>query len=105
MQGGIEGQGLTPDDQLCVLMQAGRHLTVTRGFSASEARACFERAEPLCRSLGRAELLYSALMGQWRYSLMTDNLTATRQIAQRVYLLAQKQNDAAFMVGACGVLA
>ena len=50
-------------------------------------------------------LLYSALMGQWRYSLMTDKLTATMQIAKRVYSLAQEQNDAALMIGAYRALA
>jgi predicted ATPase len=39
-------------------------------------------------------------MGQWRYSLMTDKLAATMQIARRVYSLAQEQNHAALIVGA-----
>jgi len=44
-------------------------------------------------------LLYSALMGQWRYSLMTDKLTETMQVAKRVYSLAQEQDDPALMMG------
>ena len=44
-------------------------------------------------------------MGQWRYSLMTDKLTATMQIAKRVYSLAQEQNDSALMIGAYRALA
>jgi hypothetical protein len=44
-------------------------------------------------------------MGQWRYSLMHDKLTATVQIAQRVYSLAREQNNPAGMVGACSALA
>ena len=47
----------------------------------------------------------SALIGQWRYSLMTDKLTATMQIAERVYSLAQEQNDPALMIGAYRALA
>ena len=47
----------------------------------------------------------SALIGQWRYSLMTDKLTATMQIAKRVYSLAQEQNDSALMIGAYRALA
>jgi hypothetical protein len=100
VQGGVVEQSLTPDDQLCVLMQAGPHLTATRGFCAPEAHACYERAEPLSRALGRPALLYLALMGQWRYSLATDKLTATLQGAQRIYSLAQEQNDGALMLGA-----
>ncbi len=66
---GVEGQSLTPEDQLFILMQAAAYLTVTRGVGAPEARICYERAESLCHSLNRPLLLYVALMGQWRYSL------------------------------------
>jgi predicted ATPase len=44
-------------------------------------------------------------MGQWRYSHATEKLTATMQIAQRVYTLAQEQNDSALLVGAYNALA
>jgi hypothetical protein len=37
--------------------------------------------------------MHVALAGQWRYSLMTNKLTATMQIAKRVYSLARKRND------------
>jgi Protein kinase domain/NACHT domain len=102
---GVEGQSLTAEDQLFILMQAGLYLTATRGLGAPEARICYERAEPWCHSLNRPVLLYVALMGQWRYSLMNDKLTATIQIAQRVYSLAREQNNPAGMVGACSALA
>ena len=101
----VEGQSLTAEDQLFILMQAGQYLTATRGMGAPEARICYERAEPLCHSLNRPRLLYVALIGQWRYSLMTDKLTAAMQIAERVYSLAQEQNDAALMIGAYRALA
>jgi hypothetical protein len=102
---GIEGQSLVAEDQLFILTQAGLYLTATRGLGAPEARICHERLAPLCHSLGRPLLLYSALMGQWRYSLMTDKLAATMQIAKRVNSLAQEQNYAALMIGAHRALA
>jgi serine/threonine protein kinase len=101
---GVEEQRLTAEDQLFILMQAGLYLSSTRGFSSPELRNCYERAEPLCHSLNRPVLLYSALMGQWRYSLMNDKLTATLQIAKRVHSLAQEQNNSAVMIGACQAL-
>jgi serine/threonine protein kinase len=101
----VEGQSLTAEDQLYILMQAGQYLTATRGFAAREAQICYERAEPLCQSLGRPLLLCVVLTGQWRYSLNTDKLTATMQIAERIYSLAQEQNDAALMIGAYCALA
>jgi len=101
----VEGQGLTAEDQLYILMQAGLHLTATQGLGSPGALICYERAEPLCRSLGRPFLLCVALTGQWRYSLMTDKLSATMQVAERVYLLAQEQNDSALLIGAYRALA
>jgi adenylate cyclase len=105
VQVGVKAQSLTAEDQLFVLMQAGLYLTLTRGLGAPEARICYECAEPLCHSLDRPLLLYSGLMGRWVYSLVTDKLTTTMQIAERVSLLAQNQNDAALMIGACHALA
>ncbi len=101
----VEGQGLAAEDQLFILMQAGLYLTATRGFAAPEALICYERAESLCDSLNRPMVLFSALRGLWRYSLVTDKLSATMQIAKRVYSLAQDQNDSALMMGAYRALA
>ena len=102
---GAEGQGLTPEDQLFLLMQAGLYLTLTRGLGAPEARVCYEHAEPLCHSLNRPDLLYSGLMNQWVFSLATDKLTVTMQIAKRIYSLAQEQHDSTLMIGAYRALA
>jgi hypothetical protein len=101
----VERQSLTAEDQLFILMQAGLLLTATRGFGAPEALVCNERAERLCHSLNRPLLLYVALVGHWRYSLVTDKLTATMQIAQRIYSLALEQNNSALKVGAYRALA
>ena len=102
---GVEGQSLPAEDQLYILMETGLYLAATRGLASPEARICYERAEPLCRSLGRPLLLCSALTGQWRYSLNTDKLTATMQIAERIYSMAQEQNDAALLIKAYMALA
>ena len=101
----LEGQSFTVEDQLFILMQAGLYLTATRGPAAPEMRICYEHAEPLCHSLNRPLQLYMALLGQWRYSLNTDTLTATMQVAERFYSLAQEQNGSALMMGACHALA
>ena len=101
----VEGQRLTAEDQLLILMQAALYLSLTRGMQAPEVRTCYERAEPLCRSLERPLLLHVALIGQWRYSLVTDTLPATMEIADRVYSLAQEQNDPALLIKAYMALA
>jgi tetratricopeptide (TPR) repeat protein len=101
----VEGQSLTADDQLFILMQAGLYLTATQGSGVPEARICYERAESLCHSLNRPLSLYVALIGQWRHSLVTDRLSATMQIAKRVNSLAQEQNEPALFIGAYRALA
>jgi predicted ATPase len=101
---GIEGQNLTPEDQLFILMQAAQYLTATR-LGALEARLCYERAEPLCHSLGRPLLLCVALIGQWRYTLITDKMSSAMQIAERVCSLAQEKDDPALTLRAYNALA
>jgi len=102
---GMEGQGLVAEDQLFILTEAGLYLTATRGLGAPEARICYERAEPLCRLLNRPLMLCVALIGQWRYSLLNDKLSATMQIAERVHSLAQEQTNPALMIEAYRALA
>jgi serine/threonine protein kinase/tetratricopeptide (TPR) repeat protein len=97
----IEGQSLTAENKLFVLMQAGLYLTATRGMGAPEVRICYERAESLCPSLNQPRLLSMALCGQFRYTLHRDKLTAAMQIAERLYSLAQEQNDPRLMLEAC----
>jgi hypothetical protein len=49
----------------------------------------------LCHSLNRPLLLYSALMGQWRYFYIAEKLSAALGVAQRVHSLALEQNNSA----------
>src|SRR6516165_11477872 len=100
----VEGQNLTDEDQLFILMQAAAHLTA-RELGSPEARICYDRAEPLCHALGRPLLLHVALVGQWRYTLFNDKLSAAMQIAERVYSLARQQDDPRLMIWAHNAMA
>jgi serine/threonine protein kinase/tetratricopeptide (TPR) repeat protein len=93
----IEGQGLTAEDQLFVLMQAATYLTATRGPGAPEAQICYERAESLSHSFGHPAFVYT-LIGQWRYTMNHDKLSAAMRVAERVYSLAHEQHDPALMI-------
>jgi serine/threonine protein kinase/tetratricopeptide (TPR) repeat protein len=94
----VDGQVLTAEDQLFVLMQAGQYLSATKGSGAPDVRICYDRAETLCHSFNRPLLLYSTLIGQWRHTLFTDKMSAAMQVAERVYSLAQEQDDPALMI-------
>jgi len=69
----IEGQSLTAEDKLFLLLQVGLYLMAMRGMGAPEARICFECAEPLCHLMNQPRLLFLVLGGQFRYTLMTAN--------------------------------
>jgi hypothetical protein len=90
---GVDEQSLTAEDQLFILAQAALYLTATRGMGAPEARICYQRVESLCHAITSPLLLYSALIGKWRYFLTTDKLTTAMQIAEQVHSLALTQND------------
>jgi hypothetical protein len=49
--------------------------------------------------------LYSTLISQWRYSFVTEKLSATLQIAKRVYSMTQNQDDPALMIAGYSALA
>jgi len=99
VEAGAEGQMLDAEEE------AGHLITAIKGMGAPEAGLCYERAESLARSLKRFPSFYLALVGQWRHSLNTDKLSATLQIAKRLYALAQEKNDSSLLIGACASLA
>ena len=66
---------------------------------------CYERADPLCELLHRPVLLYVALIGRMALFPVTGKLTATMRIAERIYSLAQEQNETAPIIGAYRALA
>jgi tetratricopeptide (TPR) repeat protein len=58
----------------------------------------------LCQSFNHPRLLYVALIGLWRYSINVDKLSEALRIAERVYLLAQEQDDPTPIIGAYNAL-
>src|SRR5260370_7307753 len=65
---GVEGQCLTAEDQLFVLMQAGEYLTATRGFATAEAQMCYRLVETLCQLLNSPLIPYPPPFNQPRSS-------------------------------------
>ena len=66
---------------------------------------CYKQVETLCYTLNRPRSLYVSLIGQWRYSLLTESLSTTMRLAGRLHALAQEHNDPALFVGAYRALA
>ena len=100
LEDGREEQRLLPEDQLFILIESGTQLTITRGLQSPEQKSCYERAEALCHFLDHPGLLPVALIGQWRYSILTEKLSATMKIAKRLYSRAEERNDSVLLVKA-----
>jgi tetratricopeptide (TPR) repeat protein len=103
----VEQQSLSTEDRVYLLLQAALYLTVTKETQAPEVGICYECAEKLCLSVNRlflSKFFYSALVGRWRYSLMSDKLSRTLQLAEEVHSLAQARNDSALLIGAYDAL-
>ena len=105
VEAGVADHSLSAEDQLFIFMQAALHLSATRGMQATEVRICHERAVPLCQSLNRPDLMFVALIGQWRYSFVTRKMTATLRIAKHIYSLAREQKKPAPLIKAHMALA
>jgi hypothetical protein len=100
----VERQSLSAEDQLFIIMQAELCLRATRGMASPEVRICYDRAESLCRSINDPRLLCRILMGQVGCTLITGKMSAALQIAERVYSLAQEQDDPMLVIGASSCL-
>jgi serine/threonine protein kinase/tetratricopeptide (TPR) repeat protein len=100
----VEEQSLTAEDQLFILLQTAAYLTATRGSGAPEIRRCYEQAESLAHTLGRPVVI-RALIGQWRYALVTDKLSAAMRVAERLHAVAQEQDDPTLTIWAHNALA
>src|SRR5258708_10512529 len=61
VQMAVEGQSLTVEDQLFILMQAGLYLKAPRGSPETGGRLCYETAECLFPSLYPSPVLFLAL--------------------------------------------
>jgi len=102
---GAEGQSLSAEDRLFILMQAQEYLIDIRGLAAPEALLCSESAAALCHSLDNTRLLCLALRGQWVYTLLTDKASAALQRAEQINSLAQEQDDPTLTIEAYDALA
>ena len=79
---GVEGQRLTAEDQLFILMQAAHTSNDHARIAAPEQQICYERAESLCHSLNRPLLLLCGADRSVALFTVTGNLTATMKTCQ-----------------------
>jgi serine/threonine protein kinase/predicted ATPase len=98
----------TPDRarrELPLQMTLGVQLQVVHGYAAPEAERTYERARALCEQVQEAQPLFLVLWGLWMFYEVGSNLGKSRELAERLFALAQSAQDTAQLVQAHMALA
>jgi predicted ATPase len=81
--------------ELLLQMTLGMQLQVTQGYAASEAERTYTRARVLCEQMQEAPPLFPVLWGLWLYYKVRSELGKARELAERLFSLAQGAQDPA----------
>jgi predicted ATPase/DNA-binding winged helix-turn-helix (wHTH) protein len=79
--------------ELALQIALGQALIATRGYAAPEVAQAYARARDLCRSLGDATKLFTALRGLQLFHVVRAELQAASNLAEELLLLAQRQQE------------
>ena len=81
-------------------LSLGACLTSSKGFSAPEVQAVYDRALELCQGLGDASEYFAALHGMWwlRYTRGDAKIACT--LAEQLVRLAERRGDTALRIAA-----
>jgi predicted ATPase len=69
----------------------GVQLQVAQGYAAPEAEHIYDRARTLCEQLAETPSLFRVLWGLWMFYLVRPDLGKARELAERLFTLAQDQ--------------
>src|SRR5262249_51633157 len=86
----------TPDRarrELPLQMTLGVQLQVAHGYAAPEAERTYERARALCEQVHEDPALFLVLWGLWMFYEVGSNLGKSRELAERLFALAQSAQD------------
>lgn len=86
----------TPDRarrELRLQVTLGVQLQVVRGYASPEAERTYDRAGALCEQVQEAPALFPVLWGLWMFHVVRSNLGKSRELAERLFVLAQRGQD------------
>jgi predicted ATPase len=81
--------------ELPLQMTLGMQLQVTQGYAAPEAERTYTRARVLCEQMKEAPPLFPVLWGLWLVYKVRSELGKARELAERLFRLAQAAQDPA----------
>lgn len=86
--------------ELALLMCLGPALIASTGFASDDVGVAYARARTLCERLqGRGEV-FAPLWGSWVFRLVRGELALAREVAERMMLLGEREQDSAMLVEA-----
>jgi predicted ATPase len=91
--------------ELPLQMTLGMQLQVTQGYAAPEAERTYARARELCEQMPEAPPLFPVLWGLWLVYKARSELGQARELAERLFRLAQGAQDPAQLLQARQALA
>jgi predicted ATPase len=91
--------------ELPLQVTLGMQLQVGQGFAAPEAERAYLRARTLCEQMPQAAPLFLVLRGLWSIYEVRSELGRSRELAARLFTLAQKVQDPAQLLQARQCLA
>ncbi len=92
--------------EMSLQIELGTALLATRGLGAEEVGRAFAQAMELLRKLGKRErsgkndLLFSVLWGLWNYNWIRAEYAAARESAERLFQLAEAEQDSTMLTQA-----
>jgi predicted ATPase len=79
--------------ELPLQVTLGMQLQFTQGYAAPEAERIYARARALYEQVQEAPRLFPVLWGLWAYYLVRSELGKSRELAERLFTLAQRAQD------------
>ena len=73
----------------------GGPLMTTKGFAAPDVERVYARARALCRQVGETPELFPVLWGLWLFYEVRGSIQTSRELADQLLALAQRQQDPA----------
>lgn len=103
---GLELLKMLPDtpersqQELALLIALGGQLMATKGWGAVEVESVCTRARELCQQIGETPQLFPVLHGLCRFYSVRPDLPTTRELAEQLMTLAQRESDQALLLEA-----
>jgi predicted ATPase len=86
--------------ELPLQVTLGMQLQIVHGYAAPEAERTYTRAHALCEQVREAPPLFPVLRGLWAYYEVRSELGKSRELAERLFTLAQSTQDEAQLIQA-----